>query len=164
MVVVVSSRKEQDAVFPQLLAGLRGSDARVRCTCQLVEFQRGAADVLVTYDWMLCVAGSEDEATHRPVEVVVNFGFPRALMAPGREESLLECLVIRTRALLHPTATATETANSAQANDGATTAFFAEGGAFAGAQPTVVTLLTERQLHGRFGRLLASRAQAIASM
>ncbi|RNF01988.1 hypothetical protein TraAM80_06650 [Trypanosoma rangeli] len=27
MVVVVSSRKEQDAVFPQLLAGLRGSDA-----------------------------------------------------------------------------------------------------------------------------------------
>ncbi|RNF19295.1 uncharacterized protein Tco025E_04230 [Trypanosoma conorhini] len=159
MVVVVSSRKEQDAVFPQLLAALRERDARLRCTCQLADFQRGAADVLVAYDWMLCVAGDGGDATPRPVEVVVNFGFPRALMAPGREGSLLECLEIRTRTLLRPTA-----ADAAQASDGTTAAFFAQDAAPARAQPTVVTLLTERQLHGRFGRLLTSRAQALASM
>ncbi|EKF27413.1 hypothetical protein MOQ_008866 [Trypanosoma cruzi marinkellei] len=103
MVVVVSSRKEQDSVFPQLLTGLRESDARVHCTCQLADFQRGEADVLVTYDWMLCVASDDGGVRNRPVDVVVNFGFPRALMAPGKEESLLECLVIRTRTLLHHT-------------------------------------------------------------
>ncbi|KAF8278605.1 hypothetical protein TcBrA4_0114800 [Trypanosoma cruzi] len=53
---------------------------------------------------MLCVASDDGGMKNRPVEFVVNFGFPRALMAPGKEESLLECLVIRTRTLLHHTA------------------------------------------------------------
>ncbi|PWU93409.1 hypothetical protein C4B63_31g267 [Trypanosoma cruzi] len=160
MVVVVSSRKEQESVFPQLLTGLRESDARVHCTCQMADFQRGEADVLVTYDWMLCVASDDGGMKNRPVEFVVNFGFPRALMAPGKEESLLECLVIRTRTLLHHTA-ARDTVDEKDDES-----FFFEGrdAPVVRTQPTVLTLLTERQIHGRFGRLLTSRAQAMSSM
>ncbi|PWV08404.1 hypothetical protein C3747_90g159 [Trypanosoma cruzi] len=160
MVVVVSSRKEQESVFPQLLTGLRETDARVLCTCQLGDFQRGEADVLVTYDWMLCVASDDGGMKNRPVDVVVNFGFPRALMAPGKEESLLECLVIRTRTLLHHTA-ARDTVDEKDVES-----FFFErrDAPVVRTQPTVLTLLTERQIHGRFGRLLTSRAQAMFSM
>ncbi|KEG11099.1 hypothetical protein DQ04_02981040 [Trypanosoma grayi] len=170
--IVVASRREQEAVLPQLLAGLQRRAAQVRATCDMHDFQRGNADVLVTYDWALCTSAasagvSAHDASRRRVEVIVNYAFPRMLLAPGKEESLLECLTIRTRTLLHGAAAADACTKDVEEEDAAqgegVSAFFAAASRTARAQPTVWTLLTERQMHGRPGKLLMSRAHALLS-
>lgn len=155
LVVVVASRREQEFVFQQLSSGLEKSAACVCCTCSLQDFQRGEADVLVAYDWMLCSFDDEMNLSGRPVEKVVNFSFPRALMAPGKEESLLECIMIRARTLLHHKEF--EESNNGKVGDDLSS--FAVG-----TRLSVVTLLTDRQINGRIGRLLTLRAQAQTSV
>ncbi|CBH13627.1 hypothetical protein, conserved [Trypanosoma brucei gambiense DAL972] len=162
LIVMVSSRKEQEAVFSHLFSLLQSQSDRVRCTCQWEEFQQGNADLLVAYDWMVTIAHDHSEGesrSHCPISVVVNYSFPRMLLAPGKEESLLECLVIRTRSLLCGYAPAGVNDHPKDQRSGV----FGREGNITRMPLSVLTILTARQVHGRLGRLLQQRAQALTS-
>ncbi|KAH9584214.1 hypothetical protein LSM04_004041 [Trypanosoma melophagium] len=169
VVIVVSSRKEQELIFQHVQSELAKSTAWVQCVCHFSDFYRSNADVLVTYDWMVSLASDTENMTGRRVSLLVNYGFPRILLAPGKEEELLECVVIRTRTFLHRPITLKQERESENEEKGGEqnkdeSGFFAEDGNDSRGQRTVITLLTERQVYGRLGKLLLSRAQAISSL
>ncbi|KAG8343330.1 hypothetical protein TRVL_05836 [Trypanosoma vivax] len=171
--IMVSSRKEQEVVLSRLLTLLQDRFGFVRCTCSLEDFQRGSADVLITYDWAILVAHESSKASGvkssrtessitgplRFPTMVVNYGFPRVFLEPGKEESLLECLVMRTRALLKGYGTADGTIRRTNQTGPSPDS----GSPMVATKSSVLTLLTERQAYGRLGRLFVQRAQALAT-